>query len=82
MGDLNEESEQFESIVGKYGLGEKNDRSDRLIEFFQQNKLAIANTLFQHPNCRLYTWKSPGGSKKPNWLHNGKPEIWKQHKKC
>ena len=62
MGDLNAKvgSEPFKSIVGKYGLGEKNDRGERLIEFCQHNNLAIANTLFQHPNRRLYTWENPG----------------------
>ena len=62
MGDLNAKvgSEPFESIVGKYDLGEKNDRGERLIELCQLNNLTIANTLFQHPYRRLYTWKSPG----------------------
>ena len=30
-------------------------------EFCQENKLFIANTLFQHHKRRLYTWKSPDG---------------------
>ena len=28
-------------------------------EFFQENALVIANTLFQQPKRRLYTWTSP-----------------------
>ena len=62
MGDLNAKvgSEPFESKVVKYRLEEKNDRGERLIEICQQNNLKIANTLFQHTNCRLYTWKRPG----------------------
>ena len=33
----------------------------RLIEFYQENALVIANTLFQQHKRRLYTWTSPGG---------------------
>ena len=32
-----------------------------LIEFFQENALVIANTLFQQHKRRLYTWTSPDG---------------------
>ena len=70
MGELNAKvgSELFESIVGKYGLGEKNDRGERLIEFCQQNNLTIANTLLQHPNHRLTVYME-----KP-WRHSKKPD--------
>ena len=33
----------------------------RLIEFFQENTLVTANTLFQQHKRRLYTWISPDG---------------------
>ena len=61
-GDFNAKlgSEPFESVVGKYGLGEKNSKGESLIEFCQQNNLTFANTLFQRPNRRPYTLKSPG----------------------
>ena len=32
-----------------------------LTEFGQKNALVIANTLFQQPTRRLYTWTSPDG---------------------
>ena len=32
-----------------------------MIEFFQENALVIANTLFQQHKRRLYTWTSPDG---------------------
>ena len=32
-----------------------------LIEFYQENALVIANTLFQQHKRRLYTWTSPDG---------------------
>lgn len=46
--------------MGKYGLGEKNERGERLIQSCQQNKLTITNTWLQHHPQKLYTWKSPG----------------------
>ena len=47
-------------VMGNFGLGEQNQRGERLIEFCQDNGYTILNTLFkQHPR-RLYTWTSPG----------------------
>ena len=45
-------------ITGKFGLGERNERGDQLVEFCSRNDLQIMNTFFkQHPR-RLYTWRS------------------------
>ena len=44
-----------------FGLGERNDAGDRLVEFYAENELTITNTLFKQPNRRLYTWTSPDG---------------------
>ena len=41
-------------------MGRRNERGERLIQFCQENKLIIANTWFQQPVRKLYTWKSPG----------------------
>ena len=62
MGDWNAKvGEQREyPVSGKFGLGDRNDRGQRLVEFCWTSKLTITNTLFEHPNRRLYTWKSPG----------------------
>jgi len=41
--------------IEAYGLGERNSRGDRLVEFSVENNLLIANNFFkQHPR-RLYT---------------------------
>ena len=48
-------------VTGKFGLGVQNEEGQRLIEFFQENALVIANTLFQQHKRRLYTWTSPDG---------------------
>ena len=47
-------------VTGKFGLGNRNDRGQRLVEFCWKTNLVITNTLFEHPYRRLYTWKSPG----------------------
>ena len=53
-------SQEIPGVTGKFGLGMQNEAGQRLIEFYQENALVIANTLFQHKR-RLYTWTSPDG---------------------
>ena len=43
------------------GLGMQNEAGQRLTEFYKENVLAVANTLFQQHKRRLYTWTSPDG---------------------
>ena len=52
--------EGYQNIVGMHSLGQRNEREEPLIQFYQENKLIIANTCFQLPVRKLYTWKSPG----------------------
>ena len=54
-------SQEIPGVTGKFGLGIRNEAGQRLIEFCQENGLAIANTLFQQHKRRLYTWTSPDG---------------------
>jgi len=49
-------SQEIPGVTGKFGLGVQNEVGLRLIEFFQENTLVIANTLFQQHKRRLYTW--------------------------
>lgn len=62
MGDFNARVGRGEELpyAGKYGLGERNGRGSRLIEFCAKNNLVITNTWFKHHDRRIYTWKSPG----------------------
>ena len=48
MGDFNASVGEGndEKVVGKYGLGKRNDRGQMLIEFCKKNKLVITNTRF------------------------------------
>ena len=48
-------------VTGKFVLGVQNEVGQRLTEFFQENALVIANTLFQQYKRRLYTWTSSDG---------------------
>lgn len=64
MGDFNAKIGQGEAgeWVGKYGLGKRNERGDRLLQFCIEKDLTVTNTHFKlHPR-RLYTWRSPGDS--------------------
>ena len=52
-------SQETPGVTGKFGLGIQNEAGQRLIEFYQENALVIANTLFQQHKRRLYRWTSP-----------------------
>ena len=63
IGDWNAKvrSQEIPGVTGKFGLGVQNEAGQRLMEFSQENTLAIANTLFQQHKRRLYTWTSLDG---------------------
>ena len=66
VGDWNRKvgSQETPGVTGKFGLGVQSEVGQRLIEFCQENALAIANILFQQHKRRLYTWTSPDGQQK------------------
>ena len=59
IGDTNADT-HMRSLVGPYGLGIRNERGERLLEFCVDNDMTVCNTLFQHHARRRYTWISPG----------------------
>ena len=63
IGDWNAKvgSQEIPGVTSKFGLGVQNKAGQRLIEFCQENVLAIANILFPQHKRRLYTWTSPDG---------------------
>ena len=63
MGDFNAKvgSKGSDNILGKFGLGDRNEAGERLVEFCAEKSLIISNTLFQQPKRRVYTWTSPNG---------------------
>ena len=50
MGDMNAKVGKgaVTIIVGSNGLGERNERGDRLVQFCEENQLVICNILFKH----------------------------------
>ncbi|GFO31953.1 craniofacial development protein 2-like [Plakobranchus ocellatus] len=62
MGDFNAKvgTGKVDDIVGKHGLGIRNERGEKLIEWCQTNNIIVGNTWFQQPPRRKWTWKSPG----------------------
>ena len=64
VGDLNAkvggEQDPLQEIVGKHGIGERNDRGDVWVDWCATHEQVIMNTWFQHHQRHLYTWKSLG----------------------
>ena len=63
IGDWNAKigSLEIPGVTGNFGFGIQNETQQRLTEFFQENTLVIANTLFQQHKRNLYRWPSPDG---------------------
>ena len=63
IGDWNAKvgSQETPGGTGKFGRGMRKEAGQRLIVFFQENALVVANTLFQQHKRRLCTWTSPDG---------------------
>ena len=58
MGDWNAKiggNRPSNNYIGKFGLGMRNERGDRLADFCASNNLVITNTTFKHHPRRLYT---------------------------
>ena len=63
IGDWNAKvgSQEIPGETDKFGLGVQNEAGQRLTEFFHENSLVVANTLFQQHKRRLYTRRGPDG---------------------
>ncbi|XKL64613.1 hypothetical protein PGB90_004699 [Kerria lacca] len=64
LGDFNAKvgNIKTEGVTGSFGLGNRNERGDNLVEFCKTEEFVVKNTFFKlHPR-RLYTWKSPQDS--------------------
>ncbi|XP_030745131.1 craniofacial development protein 2-like [Sitophilus oryzae] len=65
MGDFNakvgSDNRNSEDIMGKHGLGNRNNNGDRLLGMCSNYQLTIGGTLFPHNVVHKATWKSPDG---------------------
>ena len=64
IGDWNAKvgSQETPGVTGKFGLGIWNEAGQMLIEFYQENALVIANTLFQQHktlHMDITRWSTP-----------------------
>ena len=62
MGDLNAKvgSGTGGRVVGPFGLGERNERGDRWLEWCEETDQIICNTCYRHHPRNLWAWSSPG----------------------
>ncbi|CAF4692807.1 unnamed protein product, partial [Rotaria sp. Silwood2] len=58
---IGSDNTHWESVMGRYGYGDRNERGDRLLEFAALHNLYICNTRFQQKANRKWTWASPDG---------------------
>ena len=60
MGDFNahigRDREGVETVVGAYGVGERNPEGERLLDFCVRNNLAVMNTFYAHRESQKFTW--------------------------
>jgi len=68
MGDFNAKVGRHQQgdgkTTGKQGLGERNERGERLVQFALSKNLKITNTYFEKRPSRKWTWRSPNGETK------------------
>ena len=62
-GDMNakvgNDREGYERVIGRHGMGQRNDNGRRLCDMCDMNELVITGTLFDHKDIHKATWISP-----------------------
>ena len=56
------DNENYEQVMGKQGIGTRNENGSQLCEMCDMNDLVITGTIFPHGHIHLATWKSPDGT--------------------
>ena len=81
MGDFNAkvggQTNTSERATGCFGLGQRNERGDTLVEWATSKNFKIMNTQFQKKAGRRWTWRSPDGNTKNEieYIMTEKPSI-------
>jgi len=62
-GDLNakvgQDNEGLEHVMGRHGLGERNENGQLFVDFCVSHDLVIGGTIFPHKDCHKVTWVPP-----------------------
>ena len=65
-GDMNakvgNDNENYEQVMGKQGIGTRNENGSRLCEMCDMTDLVITGTIFPHRHIHLATWELPDGT--------------------
>ena len=81
MGDFNAkvggQTNTSERATGCFGLGQRNERGDTLVELATSKNFKIMNTPFQKKAGRRWTWGSPDGHTRNeiDYLMTDKPSM-------
>ena len=81
MGDFNAkvggQTNTSERVIGCFGLGQRNERGDTLVEWATSKNFKIMNTQFQKNAGRRWTWISPDGNTKNeiDYIMTDKPSM-------
>ncbi|XP_041472578.1 uncharacterized protein LOC121421843 [Lytechinus variegatus] len=81
MGDFNakvgKREDNSEMMLGKFGIGTRNDRGDRLLEFASSRGLKVMNSFFKKKEYRKWTWQSPNGTTRNeiDFILTNRPDI-------
>ena len=59
VGSSKDDSDVWQDVRGKHGVGECNAAGERFLEFCAVNQLTIMNTWFQKKHHHLTTWRHP-----------------------
>lgn len=82
MGDINAkvgaENQGLERIMGRHGLGVRNNNGERFIEFCRNHDLVIGGTIFPHKDCHKTTWISPDSRTKNQIDHIAISRKWRR----
>ena len=75
MGDFNAKvglGDPAKSCIGHCGLGARNTRGDSLMNFAESQQLKIMNTFFKKRLHRRWTWISPNGVTRNDYIDGGR----------
>ena len=81
MGDFNAkvggQTNTSERATGCFGLGQRNERGDTLVEWATSKNFKIMNKQFQKKAGRRWTWRSPDGNTKNeiDYIMTDKPSL-------